>query len=362
MYMGFDTKGDMEMECIQLNVGKGYGIVSSLDLDEIIGHILSLIKKNRIFIITDDTVSDLYCSDFAQKIEKYGITPIIISLPHGEYSKSNCGLQKIYSHLILHCADRSDMIINFGGGMVGDLGGFAAATYMRGINFINMPTTLLSMIDSSIGGKTAINFYDEETGNSVKNVIGAFHQPIGVCIYPPFLRTLPESELKSGMGEIVKYAVIDGMDGSENELFRPNSKLIMHCCRIKKYYVESDQFDFGDRKKLNLGHTYGHAFEAASGFTLSHGEAVGLGLVAICDLGIKLGITTPLIKEKIISLLNTAGLETDYGKYTANAARFITHDKKAIGKNIDMIMIRSIGDVIVHSVPIETVKELLKNE
>lgn len=350
------------MEHIRMNVEKEYDIILSASLDEVVSYISSRIRKDRFFIVTDDTVFDLYGDFFTNAFKRSGITPITISVPHGENNKSDCGLQTIYSSLVSNCAGRDDVIVNFGGGMIGDLGGFAAATYMRGIDFINVPTTLLSMIDSSIGGKTAINFCDDATGYTVKNVIGAFHQPIGVCIFPAFLQTLPAFELKSGMGEVVKYIIIDGLSDFKKSFPNVDLKLIMNCCKIKRSYVEADPFDLGERKKLNLGHTYGHAFEAASSFTLSHGEAVGLGLIAVCDLGIRLGITTPSVRESIISLLAAAGLNVDYKQYMAEAVKFIDHDKKTIGKSIDMVLIRSIGDIFIESIPINTIKELLTNE
>ena len=222
---------------------------------------------------------------------------------------------------------------------------------MRGINFIAMPTTLIGMTDSSVGGKTGVDFC------GVKNAVGSFHAPVLVVCCTDFLKTLPLRELHSGIGEIIKYAVIGG-DSILNLLqggIINNAALISACCEIKLKFVEEDEFDNGTRRILNLGHTFGHVFEAASGFSLSHGEAVGLGLAAAADFGEKLGFTERGIAQKIISLLREQGLKTNYAPYcTETAAELLLHDKKGDRSGIDMVFIKEFGHVFTHRVSTES--------
>lgn len=243
------------------------------------------------------------------------------------------------------------MLLCFGGGVIGDMGGFAASVYMRGISFIAMPTTLIGMTDSSVGGKTGVDFC------GVKNAVGSFHAPVLVVCCTDFLKTLPLRELHSGIGEIIKYAVIGG-DSILNLLqggIINNAALISACCEIKRKFVEEDEFDNGTRRILNLGHTFGHVFEAASRFSLSHGEAVGLGLAAAADFGEKLGFTKRGISQKIISLLREQGLKTNYAPYcTETAAELLLHDKKGDRSGIDMVFIKEFRHVFAHRVSTES--------
>lgn len=314
-----------------------------------------LLKCKRLFVLTDNAVAKLYLGELTERLSGIGIDAIPIIIPHGEQNKSFEYLQKIYDVLLSESANRSDFLLNLGGGMVSDLGGFSAATYMRGIGYINMPTTVIGMIDSSIGGKTAVNYC------GMKNIIGAFHSPSSVLCATELLNTLPEREFSSGMGEILKYAVIggEGIFAHMPSVRDVDAELIYKCCAIKNAYVSGDEHDNGKRHVLNLGHTYGHAFEAVSGYCLSHGEAVGLGILAAARLGMRLGITAPAVCDKILTYLTEYGMEYDYSKYSSSAANYIRHDKKNAYGTLDLVLIRDFGDTMRLPVKDDIVEELL---
>lgn len=328
------------------------------DIEESINTIFELIDGHRLFIITDDKVAALYLQQIEQLLRQYSIVFYSCILPEGELTKNWDGLASIYRFLIVHSAGRKDFVLNLGGGMISDLGGFAAATYMRGISYINLPTTLLGMVDSGIGGKTAINF------EGTKNIIGSFHSPKLTIVCPIFLRTLSENDIKSGMGEVIKYTLISNEINLFNLCFNnkiPNIEQIFDCCRTKKYYVEADAFDNGKRKVLNFGHTFGHAFEAGSNFTLSHGEAVGLGMLAVARFGNALEITPSNIELEIIKSLESYNMPVDYSPYISAALLKLTHDKKNDGGMIDMVILQDMGVPSIIKVSVDSAKEFLTN-
>ncbi|MCH5278617.1 MAG: 3-dehydroquinate synthase [Christensenellaceae bacterium] len=313
--------------------------------------------SRRVYIITDSNTAKLHLETVIKMLSTYHIAACPIVIPAGEEAKSMEGYSKVCSELLSFGCGRNDCILNLGGGMVGDLGGFVAATYMRGIRYINMPTTLISMVDSSMGGKTGIDF------NGSKNILGAFHAPSAVLICTDFLKTLPQREFRSGMGEIIKYAAIDGesvLDGVQSS-FSIGEELIFRCCQIKREYVCGDEFDNGKRRILNLGHTFGHAFEAASDFSLSHGEAVGLGLLAVTEFGEKLGITDASVSQKVKKLVKRFDMATDYQSYARAAYEHIKHDKKLSGEMLDMVFIKNFGLPIRQNIPISAVDNFLQD-
>lgn len=345
----------VQMKKLTIETERKSELLFSDSIDEIIQTIASAVSPHRIFIVTDTIVAPLFLNEIQARFESCSARCESVVLPDGEASKSPDGLAVIYHFLAEHSASRKAYILNLGGGMVSDLGGFAAATYMRGISYINIPTTLLGMVDSSIGGKTAINF------DGIKNLIGVFHSPAITAICPKFLSTLPESELRSGMGEIIKYHMIsDGvhsLPGSNASM----TELIENCCRIKKHYVELDEFDLGQRKILNFGHTFGHAFESGSGFTLSHGEAVGLGMLAVCRFGEQKGLTKAGASDAVLAALSQAGLPTDYHAYAGAAVCELEHDKKGDGASIDMVFVKEIGKPLIMRIAVDEAKEFLLN-
>lgn len=331
-------------------------VIYENNIDGVAQSLSSLCSARRVFIVTDDTVAALYLDALVSSARnKLDICGTVI-LKHGEGSKDLNSLQSICGAMLECGLSRRDLVVNLGGGMVSDIGGFAAGIYMRGIDYINIPTTLLGMVDSSIGGKTAIDF------NGIKNVLGAFHFPIATIVCPEFLNTLNADEYRSGMGEVIKYYAISGRFDIPSSVPDDSARLIIQCCDIKKRFVLSDRYDTGVRKILNFGHTFGHAFESASCFSVSHGEAVGLGMLAVCRLGETLGITDADCFNKIKQKLDLYGLKADYSRLAGDALNELIHDKKYSGGNIDMIFIKHIGEPVIKSCPLETVRTFLSNE
>ncbi|MBQ8527677.1 MAG: 3-dehydroquinate synthase [Lachnospiraceae bacterium] len=249
------------------------------------------LTAGKICIVTDSNVEPLYAQEVKKELEKVCETCIVYAFPAGENSKNLDTVQKLYEFLIENHVGRKDMLIALGGGVVGDLTGFAAATYLRGISFAQIPTTLLSQVDSSIGGKTGVDFLQ------YKNMVGAFYMPKFVYMNLNTLKSLPERQFYAGMGEVLKSALIK--DGTFygwiiNNLYEVYEKdpevirlMVYNCCNIKRLVVEKDWAENGDRALLNFGHTIGHAIEKAKGFELMHGECIALGMVAASFIAYK---------------------------------------------------------------------------
>lgn len=254
------------------------------------------LSANKICIVTDSNVESLYAQEVKKELEKVCDTCLIYAFPAGENSKNLDTVQKLYEFLIENHVGRKDMLVALGGGVVGDLTGFAAATYLRGISFVQIPTTLLSQVDSSIGGKTGVDFAQ------YKNMVGAFYMPKMVYMNLKTLSTLPERQFYAGMGEVLKSALIkDGMfyGWIINNLYEVYEKdpevirlMVYNCCNIKRQVVEKDWGETGERALLNFGHTIGHAIEKAKGFELMHGECVALGMVAASFIAYKRQLLT----------------------------------------------------------------------
>ncbi len=250
----------------------------------------------KICIVTDSNVEPLYAALVKKELEKVCNTCMIYSFPAGEESKNLEVVQKLYAFLIENHFERKDMLVALGGGVVGDLTGFTAATYLRGISYVQIPTTLLAQVDSSIGGKTGVDF------SQYKNMVGAFYMPKLVYMNLNTLSTLPERQFYAGMAEVLKSALIkDGMfyGWIINNLYEVYEKdpevirlMVYNCCNIKRLVVEKDWAETGDRALLNFGHTIGHAIEKAKGFELLHGECVALGMVAASFIAYKRQLLT----------------------------------------------------------------------
>lgn len=301
------------METIRVDLGeRGYDICISNDLACLMERIMTLTAGRRVLSISDDTVYSLYGEKLMEYFRENKQEAYSYSIPAGEASKNLETVRRIYRVLLKEQFTRKDMIIAFGGGVVGDTAGFAASTYYRGIGFIQLPTTLLSQVDSSVGGKVGVNF------NMVKNAIGSFYQPKLVCIAPQLLKTLDGRQIRNGMAEIIVHSVI-----ASRELFsylEENMENILSCreaamehviaanCRIKRDVVLQDEYDKGKRAILNFGHTIGHAVEACSNYTLLHGEAVSIGMVGAAKLAVYLKMLSLEEYERIKSLLVKSGL------------------------------------------------------
>jgi len=285
--------------------------------------------NRRVLVVTDSGVPAAYAKTLAQQCKE----PVILTVEAGEGSKSMETFSRLLETMLDHSFSRKDCVVAVGGGVVGDLSGFAASAYMRGIDFYNIPTTLLSQIDSSIGGKTAINF------GGMKNIVGAFYQPKKVLIDPDLLKTLPDRQIANGLAEAVKMALTS--DRVLFELFEHKDieshidEIIIRSLNIKKSVVEQDEKEAGLRKILNFGHTIGHGIESSGNMTeLYHGECVALGLIPMCG---------ETIRPRVIEVLKKCGLYNliafDWDKITEAAF----HDKKADGDSVTVTMVSQIG-------------------
>ena len=323
----------------------GEGLISNYEL--ISQHILG----KKVAIITNDTVADIYLKTLMDTVSPHKEL-ISIILPDGESYKSKDSLDSIYTQLLQNKADREITLIALGGGVIGDVTGFAAATYMRGVNFIQIPTTLLSQVDSSVGGKTGIN---HPLG---KNMIGAFYQPKCVISDMNVLKTLPSRELSAGLAEVIKYGLIrdnkffEWLESHIQFLIDLNSEYLIEAversCENKAAVVEADEFESGIRAILNLGHTFGHAIEVAQGYgNWLHGEAVGAGMIMAAKLSQSMGWLLDKDVDRIVALIKKAGLPIEPPKISVKKyMELMMLDKKTKGGQINLVLQKSIGDAV----------------
>ena len=288
-------------------------------------------------ILTDSNVRHHGHADpVADSIAQAGIPIQKLSFDPGEQVKSSAGMHELWESLFDCGTDRRAVLVTVGGGVIGDFGGFAAATYARGIRFLQVPTTLLAQVDSSVGGKVGINL---ATG---KNMVGAFHQPLGVLIDTTTLQTLPEEQYLSGLGEVIKYGVaLDAdlfhfIEGNVEKIKRRDSavmqKIVADCCRIKAQIVTEDERETkGQRILLNFGHTFAHVFEVMSDYTIPHGLAVAMGCICAARLAVRMGFVEYMFTIRLIGLYGKLGLETEYPTEfeLKRMVEVIQHDKKS---------------------------------
>lgn len=294
-------------------------------------------------LVTHPEVGAHYAEPVLESLRRVGFEPAVCEVPQGEESKTLTTVSGLYERYLEARLDRRAPVVGLGGGVIGDLAGFSAATYLRGVPVVHLPTTLLAMVDSSVGGKTAVDLAQG------KNLVGAFKQPSAVLADPSVLETLPEEELCSGLGEIVKHALIDDVQlFSALEVGPPDDlgALVERAVRVKVRVVEQDPFDTGRRAVLNLGHTFGHAFELVSEYTLRHGEAVAVGLVAAAHLGSALEQTEPGLAARIADVLTGLGLSPTLRGYDPEAVyAAMAHDKKRRGKLLRFLIPERVGSV-----------------
>jgi len=356
------------MREIRLNIVRNedlsYSVfICSSEWGSVLNKVVSSIKPTSVAIVTDTIVSKLHLRSIVSYLPE-GINYVTVEIPAGEKYKTRKMKEYIEDKMLKFGVDRKGLVIAFGGGVVGDIGGFVAATYMRGIPFIQVPTTLLSMIDSSIGGKVAV---DTPYG---KNMIGSFYQPKAVVINVDFLKTLPSEQIKNGLAEVIKHAIIadknffDFLLENRNDILElVNDKLeelIEVGCSIKKKVVESDEKESGLRKILNFGHTVGHAIESVSNYKILHGFAVSVGMVIEAQVSNKIGILPKEDLEKIKEILSLYGLPTSLRelklkpRIISDMVRFMRSDKKSISGEIHMSLPKRIGEMIdSFSLPVE---------
>ncbi len=341
------------MKRVKIQLKKNsYEIIIEKDLLSRLSFFIAEIYKNKkIYIITDDQVAEFYLQKVRTILEEKFIVEDVI-VPHGESSKSIETYCSVVKQLLNKNIRRNELLLALGGGVIGDLTGFVAATLYRGLPYMSIPTSLLSQMDSSIGGKTGIDF-DER-----KNIIGCFKQPKLVLIDPNTLNTLPVEEFKNGMGELIKHAIIGNPKLFQMLLSKPeiDEEIIFESLTVKKHLVEADEFDQGERMLLNFGHTFGHAIELK--YNLKHGHAVALGMLMAIHFGIDLGITNKEVYSKVLTILNL--YEISYQEYNYKAyVKDIVYDKKNIAGVIQFVLLRDIGKAFLYPVEESKLKELL---
>ena len=320
-------------------------------------------RAETLFVVTDSHVEPLYRARLEASLTAAGFRTAVYTVPAGEEAKCAGQLARLWEAMMDACLTRTDAVVALGGGVVGDLAGFAAATILRGVDFVQIPTTLLSQVDSSVGGKVAI---DLQHG---KNLAGAFWQPKLVLMDPDTLDTLSDAIFADGMAEVVKYGCIFDKDFFAFLAKRPTRSLLMEeiesilytCCNLKRIVVEEDERDTGKRMLLNFGHTLGHAYELAGNYEKwTHGQAVAAGMVKAAELGSTLGVTPTGTAERIAGVLTALGLPTAIPCTPEEYAAAVGLDKKGAGADISLILLEQIGCAVPHKMPKTALLEELR--
>ena len=334
-----------------------------------------LLKRPFVAIVTDENVAQAHLENLTQTLDSAGISHVTKIMPPGEASKSFTELETLIDWLLDNKVERQDMVIAFGGGVIGDLTGFAASTLRRGVRFTQIPTTLLAQVDSSVGGKTGINVPQG------KNLVGAFHQPSLVLADLDVLQTLPDREFRAGYAEIVKYAAIcdrpffdwleSNLDALKNRDNQAMSYAIEKSCQTKADIVAQDEKEHGARALLNLGHTFAHAYENLTGYSdnLLHGEAVGLGMAQVAHLSVDLGLCPETDAQALVNHLASAGLpisQTDVKGGPFEATKLVNamaQDKKVSQGVMTFILMKAIGKAfITNDVSAKQITTFLQNQ
>lgn len=311
------------------------------ELEKGIGNLIGSLSAQKVAIITDSNVEKLYLRPLKESILKQGKSVCSYAFPAGEKSKTLQTVEKLYDFLCENNITRTDLIIALGGGVVGDTAGFVAATYLRGIKLVQIPTTLLAMVDSSIGGKTGINL------KSGKNLAGSFYQPSMVVVDTKTLDTLPWEEWQNGIGEIIKYGAIKDKKlfelMEEGKLKERIEEVIFRCLNIKKQVVQKDTLDIGIRQILNFGHTLGHSIEKHSNYAITHGKAIGIGMVLMTKWAEERCFSEIGSADRIEKLLRIYNMPTSYDLSMKELWELATNDKKRKGNKITLVLIDEIG-------------------
>ena len=303
------------------------------------------VRPGPVAIVTNDQLAPLLAEPLAETLRAGGFTPTVCVLPEGEQNKTLANVADLYTQFLAAGLDRRSAVISLGGGVVGDMAGFAAASYLRGVPFVQMPTSLLAMVDASVGGKTGV---DMPQG---KNLVGAFKQPAAVIMDVAVFSTLPSDEFRSGLAEVVKHGIIGAPrlfvqleeEGPANLL-----QLVADAVRVKVDVVEADPFEKGVRATLNLGHTFGHAIEQVSRYQIRHGDAVAIGTVAAANMSVELGRCPAELAARIRTLLERLGLPVTVTGLDGDAIHAaMAHDKKRAGKKLRFVIPQALGDVVV---------------
>ena len=341
------------MKTINVSASRDYDVIIGTDILHTLGsRIQSLLKAEKICVVSDSNVFPLFGQAVLSSLEAAGFEIKVFEFPAGESSKNGNTYLNLLNFLAESQITRSDCIVALGGGVVGDLAGFAAATYLRGISYVQVPTTLLAMVDSSVGGKTAIDL------TAGKNLCGAFYQPSLVLCDTDTLNTLPEDVFTDGCAEVIKYGVLFDADLishlEKHTTAFDRETVISRCVAWKRDIVATDEFDRGTRMLLNLGHTIGHGIESASQFAVTHGKAVAIGMAIIARSAAANGICSDETAMRIVQLLKAFHLPTSADFDAETLANTALSDKKRNGSTINLIVPRRVGQCDI--LPTETDK------
>lgn len=349
------------MQTVNVNASRCYDIHIGSGLLERCPELMApLGAPCRTAIVTDDNVAPLYLERLVNAFTAAGWPqPCTFIFPHGEESKTLATAQQLYTFFAEQKLTRTDLILALGGGVTGDVCGFAASTYLRGMRYVQIPTTLLAQVDSSVGGKTAV---DLPQG---KNLVGTFWQPSLVVCDVALLSTLPEDIFLDGMAEVLKYGLI--RDCALYELLtEPNGAYRSHmedivktCVSIKRDIVEQDEFDTGERMLLNFGHTLGHAVEAHSGFAVPHGRAVAIGMAMISRAAARAGFVEPQLAERVVFGCRQLGLPVSYDAPAVTLAALCLSDKKRGGDAISVILPKTLGEAVVRKLTLDEFQRMV---
>ena len=346
------------MATVKINVSKEYDIEIGRNLIDKAGEFVKRFPKiKKIAVITDDIVDALYADKVIKSLKKENFEVIKYVIPNGEQSKNSDNFVDILNFLAKNELTRTDCVFALGGGVVGDLAGFCAATYLRGIKFIQCPTTLLAMVDSSVGGKTAIDL------KSGKNLAGAFYQPDFVICDCDTLESLKEETFTDGCAEIIKYGAIS----DEKLLLHLKEKgknfdlenVIKRCVELKCETVTADEFDTGLRQLLNFGHTIAHSIEALSNYKTTHGKAVAIGMAIISEACFKNGLCEKSVSDEIIEVIEKFNLPTKTDYTVDDMLSIIKNDKKRKGDTITIVIPEKRGKCVLKTIPLNEMKALL---
>lgn len=338
------------MKTIEVKTGRSYNIYIEHGIIADAGkYVRDVSKALRAVIVSDSNVAPIYADRVEDSLKANGFETSLFVFEAGEERKRLATIEQMYAHFFEHNITRTDIVVALGGGVTGDMAGFAAASYLRGIDFVQIPTSLLSQVDSSVGGKTGV---DLPTG---KNLVGAFWQPSVVLIDPDTLDTLPQKFFNDGMGEVIKYGCIRSKSLFER-LERENAKdfiddIIYESVSIKRDVVEHDERDTGERAILNFGHTFGHALEKLHNYSgITHGEAVAVGALILTEITEKKGITKAGTAERIHNLLQKNNMPTSTDFALADIVKATRGDKKSSGKSLKFIFLSDIGECFINKI------------
>ena len=346
---------ESDMGRFTVTTARPYDILIGNEILQTCGEFIrECIEPCKVCLVTDSRVNTLYADTVLKSLKSAGYAPIKVVFPEGEYSKSITTYANILESMAEEAFSRSDIIIALGGGVVGDISGFAAATYLRGINYVQIPTTYLAAVDSSVGGKTGVNLI------SGKNLAGAFWQPsMVICDYSTF-NTLDENMLLDGASEAIKSGMIMEKPLIDKVLKKDYGKVIERCVSIKKSVVEADERDTGMRQLLNFGHTIGHGIEKLSSYRISHGHAVALGMVAESRSAFRTGLTEFDASEFLSEILAQCGFDLTLPYTASELYKYAKNDKKIRGDSISMVIPESVGKCRLQKISLSELEKFIE--